>query len=211
MVSASRYWLPIALLCSASAVRCQNILVRAQTPCRVGQANDAIIGQTPFFGNRNTSDSIWHDEMWAFRKYGPISKITAYQATFYDGVWHDPGELKGFQFWYGPDLMPPIYKYEDGDENLMGARKPHIPAEFVLRTGEQITQVELQWDPVSMRNVRLWTNEGRVFAWGFPNVTGATTAMATAPVPGAYMAAMRGFEGKPRPVSKKRYGSVLGH
>jgi hypothetical protein len=48
------------------------------------------------------------------------------------------------------------------------------------------------------------TNKGRTLSWGFPNVAGATKAVAEAPVPGAYVAAIRGFEGKPAPVSKKR-------
>jgi hypothetical protein len=48
------------------------------------------------------------------------------------------------------------------------------------------------------------TNKGRTLSWGFKDVTGATKAVAEAPVPGAYVAAIRGFEGKPAPVSKKR-------
>eukprot|EP00775_Hariotina_reticulata_P010764 gene10764-10920_t len=128
-----------------------------------------------------------------------------YKAHFYDGLWHDPGELKGFQFWYGPNQQPPIYKWEDGDANLMGARKPHIPLEVSLQQGEVITKVQIQWDPISMRHCTFTTNTGRQLSWGFPNVTGCTTATAVAPVPGAYLAGFRGFEGKPRPVSKKRY------
>jgi len=48
------------------------------------------------------------------------------------------------------------------------------------------------------------TNKGRALSWGFKDVAGATTAVAEAPVKGAYLAAIRGFEGKPAPVSKKR-------
>jgi hypothetical protein len=39
---------------------------------------------------------------------------------------------------------------------------------------------------------------GRWFAWGFPNVTDANKAAVQAP-PGTYIAAFRGFEGKPLP------------
>lgn len=52
---------------------------------------------------------------------------------------------------YGPKQQPPIYTYHDGDSNLFGARKPHLPQEFTLEDGELITRVELQWDPISMR------------------------------------------------------------
>jgi hypothetical protein len=54
---------------------------------------------------------------------------------------------------YGPKQQPPIYTYYDGDANLFGARKPHLPQEFSLEEGELITRVELQWDPISMRCV----------------------------------------------------------
>jgi hypothetical protein len=54
-------------------------------------------------------------------------------------------------FRYGANKQPPIYTYLDGDSNLFGARKPHIPQEFTLEEGELITKVELQWDPISMR------------------------------------------------------------
>lgn len=65
----------------------------------VASSTDTIIGMTQFMGNKNTSDSIWHDEVPYFRQHGPISKFTLYRAFFYDGHWHDPGELKGMQFW----------------------------------------------------------------------------------------------------------------
>lgn len=52
---------------------------------------------------------------------------------------------------YGPKQQPPIYSYYDGDANLFGARKPHLPQEFTLAPDELITKVELQWDPISMR------------------------------------------------------------
>lgn len=50
------------------------------------------------------------------------------------------------------------------------------------------------------------TNKGRVLSWGFKDVPGSTKAAVEAPVPGAYVAAFRGFEGKPAPVAKKRCG-----
>jgi hypothetical protein len=58
---------------------------------------------------------------------------------------------------YGPKQQPPIYTYYDGDSNLFGARKPHLPQEFALDQDEVINKVELQWDPISMRCVQ----------WGF--------------------------------------------
>lgn len=173
--------------------------------CTVAAASDNLVGMTTFMGNRNITDSIWHDELPHFRQHGPLSKLTLYRAFFYDGIWHDPGELKGMQFWYGPKQQPPIYTYLDGDANLFGARKPHLPQEFTLAPDELITKVELQWDPISMRYAVFTTNKGRALSWGFKDVAGATTAVAEAPVKGAYLAAIRGFEGKPAPVSKKRY------
>lgn len=65
----------------------------------MAQGTDSLLGQTQLFGNVNSSDSLWHDQVWAFRQFGPITKVTMYKAHFYDGEWHDPGELKGFQFW----------------------------------------------------------------------------------------------------------------
>jgi hypothetical protein len=56
------------------------------------------------------------------------------------------------------------------------------------------------------RYAALTTNKGRVLSWGFKDVPGSTKAAVEAPVPGAYVAAFRGFEGKPAPVAKKRYG-----
>jgi hypothetical protein len=52
---------------------------------------------------------------------------------------------------YGPNFQPPIYEYKDGDANLIGARKPHIPQQFDLQRNELITKAEVQWDPISMR------------------------------------------------------------
>lgn len=43
-----------------------------------------------------------------------------------------------------------------------------------------------------------------MLSWGFKDVPGSTKAAVDAPVPGAYVAAFRGFEGKPAPVAKKR-------
>lgn len=40
---------------------------------------------------------------------------------------------------------------------------------------------------------------GRYCAWGFLGVAGASSAVVTPPVPGGYIAALRGFEGKPLP------------
>lgn len=45
------------------------------------------------------SDSAWHDDTWAFRAFGALSRLTLYKAWFYDGAWHNPGEFKGIQAW----------------------------------------------------------------------------------------------------------------
>ncbi len=74
-----------------------------RTPHAAAAANDALLGQTQLFGNKNTSDSLWNDQLKFFRSYGPISRVTVYKAWDYDGMYHDPGELKGLQFWCGPD------------------------------------------------------------------------------------------------------------
>ena len=55
------------------------------------------------------------------------------------------------------------------------------------------------------------TNKGRTLSWGFKDVTNATRALIEAPVPGSYLAAVRGLEGKPAPVSKKRWVLVRGN
>lgn len=60
---------------------------------------DRIVFNSPLLGKANMSDSAWHDDTWAFRRYGPISRLTLYKAWFYDGVWHNPGEFKGIQTW----------------------------------------------------------------------------------------------------------------
>jgi len=65
----------------------------------VAQKTDSLLGQTQLLGNQNVSDSIWHDQVPFYRQWGPITRVTMYKAHFYDGLWHDPGELKGFQFW----------------------------------------------------------------------------------------------------------------
>jgi hypothetical protein len=66
----------------------------------VGASNDNVLGMTQFLGNYNSSDAVWHDELPFFRQHGPITRLTMYRAFFYDGIWHDPGELKGLQFWW---------------------------------------------------------------------------------------------------------------
>jgi hypothetical protein len=53
--------------------------------------------------------------------------------------------------------------------------------------------------------VSFTTNKGRTLSWGFKDVANATRALVEAPVPGSYLAAVRGLEGKPAPVSKKRW------
>lgn len=50
---------------------------------------------------------------------------------------------------------------------------------------------------------------GRWCSWGFPDVANVTKAVVTAPAPNTYIAALRGYEGKPLPPSlggfKKRW------
>lgn len=50
---------------------------------------------------------------------------------------------------YGPDQLPPIYKYEDGDENLFGARKPHVPGDLELEKGELLHLPCIAWKTMS--------------------------------------------------------------
>ena len=65
-----------------------------------------------------------------------------------------------------------------------------------------------------MRWIQFTTNAGRAFEWGFKDVPGRQEITATAPRDGAYLAAFRGFEGKPLPPElggyKKRYIIQLG-
>eukprot|EP00775_Hariotina_reticulata_P009683 gene9683-9841_t len=99
------------------------------------------------------------------------------------------------------------------DELLIGARRPHVPKMCELYKDEVLVRAEFQWDSI-MRWMNFTSNLGRYFAWGFPNVEGAQTIIQQAPHPGAYIAAFRGFEGKPLPPDlggyKKRYISQLG-
>ncbi len=59
--------------------------------------DDPIVSKSNLFGRPNLNDSVWHDDTWAHHKYGPISRLTLYKAWYYDGLWHNPGELKGIQ------------------------------------------------------------------------------------------------------------------
>jgi hypothetical protein len=61
--------------------------------------HDPVVGISRLLGLRNRSDSMRHDDAWAFRRHGPISRLTLFKAWYYDGEWHDPGELKGMQSW----------------------------------------------------------------------------------------------------------------
>eukprot|EP00878_Enallax_costatus_P013505 GHUV01014120.1.p1 GENE.GHUV01014120.1~~GHUV01014120.1.p1 ORF type:complete len:129 (+),score=40.56 GHUV01014120.1:955-1341(+) len=65
-----------------------------------------------------------------------------------------------------------------------------------------------------MRWMNFTSNLGRSFSWGFPGVSGAQTAVVQAPTVGSYIAAFRGYEGKPLPESqggfKKRYIAQIG-
>lgn len=61
---------------------------------------DAIVGNSSLYGHANMSDAVAHDDTWAFRRYGPVSRLTLYKAWYYDGAWHDPGEFKGIQAWW---------------------------------------------------------------------------------------------------------------
>jgi hypothetical protein len=60
---------------------------------------DPIVSNSTLYGRPNMSDSVWHDDTWAHKRWGPISRLTLYKAWYYDGEWHDPGEFKGIQAW----------------------------------------------------------------------------------------------------------------
>eukprot|EP00878_Enallax_costatus_P027123 GHUV01029173.1.p1 GENE.GHUV01029173.1~~GHUV01029173.1.p1 ORF type:complete len:142 (+),score=28.98 GHUV01029173.1:218-643(+) len=65
-----------------------------------------------------------------------------------------------------------------------------------------------------MRWANFTTNRGRYCAWGFYNAPGVTTAIIVPPSITTYLAAFRGYEGKPLPPQlggfKKRYIIQLG-
>jgi hypothetical protein len=60
---------------------------------------DPVVGYSNLYGRPAPNDTVWHNQEWAFRTYGPLSRFTLFKAWYYDGVWHDPGELKGLQSW----------------------------------------------------------------------------------------------------------------
>lgn len=73
--------------------------------------------------------------------------------------------------------------------------------------------MDLQHDDV-MRWMAFSTNLGRRFEWGFKDHPGATSYVDAAPRDGAYLAAVRGYEGKQLPKElggyKKRYIIQIG-
>eukprot|EP00877_Chromochloris_zofingiensis_P006360 jgi/Chrzof1/1978/Cz10g28190.t1 len=175
------------------------------TKCNAPQTTDIFTARTPLYGHQNDSDAAPNDQVWAYRKYGPITRLELFKANFYDGVWHDPGEMKGVQPWY--------QSFSDNVTILFGARKPHMPFYFELKPGEHFVRVEVQYDTV-MRFIKFTTNHGRDAGWGFPNVKGAFTNVTAAPTPGSYLAAIWGQEGKQLPPAqggyKKRYVIRIG-
>uniref|UniRef100_A0A383VG82 Uncharacterized protein n=1 Tax=Tetradesmus obliquus TaxID=3088 RepID=A0A383VG82_TETOB len=176
--------------------------------CKLPSKIDPVVGYSSLYGRPAPNDTVWHNQEWAFRMYGPLSRFTLFKAWYYDGEWHDPGELKGLQTWYGHGAE----QYTHADRLLVGARRPHVPRNFTLYRDEVLVRAELEWDTI-MRWANFTSSQGRWFAWGFPNVTGVTKAAVQAPA-GAYIAAFRGFEGKPLPKHlggyKKRYIAQLG-
>jgi hypothetical protein len=77
-------------------------IVYCISPCWCHTApskDDPIIGYSPFYGFKDPKDVIWFNQEIAFRRYGPLSQFILYKAWYYDGEWHDPGELKGLQTW----------------------------------------------------------------------------------------------------------------
>jgi hypothetical protein len=60
---------------------------------------DPVVGYSNLYGRPAPNDTVWHNQEWAFRMYGPLSQFTLFKAWYYDGEWHDPGELKGLQSW----------------------------------------------------------------------------------------------------------------
>ncbi|KAF6256750.1 hypothetical protein COO60DRAFT_1528060 [Scenedesmus sp. NREL 46B-D3] len=196
---------------TSSLILCATWVVEANTlvNCKLPSKVDPVVGYSNLYGRPTPNDTVWHNQEWAFRMHGPLSRFTLFKAWFYDGEWHDPGELKGLQSWYGHGAE----QYTHADRLLVGAKRPHVPKNFTLYRDEVLVRAELEWD-----NIMRWANlpapcKGRWFAWGFPDVAGATRAVVQAP-PGTYVAAFRGFEGKPLPKHlggyKKRYIAQLG-
>eukprot|EP00879_Flechtneria_rotunda_P015909 GHRR01016637.1.p1 GENE.GHRR01016637.1~~GHRR01016637.1.p1 ORF type:complete len:173 (+),score=25.65 GHRR01016637.1:1128-1646(+) len=118
-------------------------------------------------------------------------------------------------FWYHPCCRygRGTWLYSARDDLLIGANRPHFPKNCTLYKDEAIVRVEIQWDHI-MRWFNFTTNLGRGFAWGFDKVPGTRKVVVDAPAPGAYVAAFRGYEGKPLPKEqggfKDRYISQLG-
>ncbi|GBF88704.1 tyrosine serine phosphatase [Raphidocelis subcapitata] len=180
-----------------------------QLQCAAPAKGDPVIAYSDLYGRPNISDSAWHDDTWAFMEYGPITAMEVYHSG---NGWHDPyigfhpgGEFKGVR---------PSYGGVTNDLDLLfGARKPHQPFAFALEPGEKIVKVELQHDSV-MRWMAFTTNLGHRYEWGFKDQPDAESYVIEAPRPGAYLAAIRGFEGKQLPKElggyKKRYIIQLG-
>ncbi|KIZ04484.1 hypothetical protein MNEG_3476 [Monoraphidium neglectum] len=177
--------------------------------CADPAIGDAVVSYSPLYGRANMSDSAWNDQTWAFAEYGPITALELYHSG---SGWHDPfigwhagGELKGVRPTYG--------NATNDDALLLGARRPHQPASFALQPGEKIVRVELQHDSV-MRWMAFVTQLGRRFEWGFKDRENATSDADYAPRDGAYLAAVRGYEGKQLPKAlggyKKRYIIQIG-
>lgn len=93
---------------SSALRRAQRLQRRQHAPTHAPNAHlhhtapsraDPIVALSPLLGRRNASDTLAFDSSWAFRQHGSISRLTLWKAWYYDGAWHDPGELKGLQMW----------------------------------------------------------------------------------------------------------------
>jgi hypothetical protein len=156
---------------------------------------------------QNIQDTIDHDQTWAFKRYGNITSVLACKAWYYDGIWHDPGELKGIQVRYGTMT-------NDDPRLLMGARRPHFCQRFDMKPKETIYRIGLSWFNDTLRSVEFYTNRGSKYVWGFTNVQEETKRCTLQGPFGSWLAAIYGSEGKPLPPEQggfvKRYISKLG-
>ncbi len=147
------------------------------------------------YGMYNITDTVPFNTTLIYLTHGPITKITLYKAWYYDGAWHNPGELKGIRLEYGRD-----------NTVLVGAEKPHNPFQFSLKPGEYIYAMEIGWDSV-IRYIIFKTSHNTLYAWGFLNAKYKSLLQGP---PLTKLVGLYGREGKPLPAYKKRYIASIG-
>ena len=155
----------------------------------------------------DVDDTVDHPApTWALERYGPITALELCKAWFYDGAWHDPGELKGVRTWYG--------NRTDDRSLLLGARVPHVCLTVPLKPGEGVVSVSVGYDAAVFRWASFLTTRGSRYAWGFFGTGNNTTTVVLQPrasSPPRVLAALYGREGRPLPgVARKRYIARIG-